>query len=211
MNQDIDRFVKDPSLLIELCRDVIDRIDCASDSANTGEKDAQLREIAKAVEKLERMGVPVPDALRKEKLRLACFVSTKSESMNALHGLLHELEKIVDVLKKRLGKQSSLPKKREKIRRNRSSDSAQTPRHELMHLILVSLKELGGSADCNEVLSLIEKKLQGKFLPGDLEDDDSFGVKWRHNVHWARLKLANDGDLIKHSPRGFWQLSKRQK
>ena len=64
MNRDIDRFVIDPSLLIELCRDVIDRIDCAPGKANTSEKEAQLREIAKAVEKLEKMGVPVPDTLR---------------------------------------------------------------------------------------------------------------------------------------------------
>ncbi|HHD63604.1 MAG TPA: hypothetical protein ENK96_04420 [Desulfobulbaceae bacterium] len=211
MNQDIDRFVKDPSLLIELCRDVIDRIDCGSNNSDTGEKEAQLREIAKAVEKLEKMGVPVPDPLRREKLRLATIVNTKSESRNALHHLLHELEKMVSDLRKRLWKEPSAPKRRVKIRRRCSSDPSQTPRQELMHLILVSLKELGGSADCNEVLQLIEKKLQGKFLPGDLEDDDNFGVKWRHNVHWARLKLANDGDLIKDSPRGFWQLSKRHK
>jgi hypothetical protein len=76
---------------------------------------------------------------------------------------------------------------------------------------LILLTELGGSAHCNDVLALMERKLQGRFFPGDLEDDDSFGVKWKHNAHWARLKLANDGVLIKDSPRGYWQLRKRLK
>jgi len=112
MDQDIDRYVKDPSLLIDLVRDVIDQIDCGSNNTDTGEKEAQLREIAKAVEKLEKMGVPVPDAFRKEKLRLASVVNNESESMNALGRLLHELEKIVEDLKKRLGKRSISPKKK---------------------------------------------------------------------------------------------------
>jgi hypothetical protein len=40
---DIDSFVKDPSLLIELCRDVIDQIDSGSDNSKVVEKEAQLR------------------------------------------------------------------------------------------------------------------------------------------------------------------------
>ena len=87
MSQDIDRFVKAPSLLIDLCRDVIDRIDCGSNNADTGEKEAQLREIAKAVEKLEKMDVPVPDALRAEKTRLAADLGTQSQTEQTLQHL----------------------------------------------------------------------------------------------------------------------------
>lgn len=64
MNQDIDCFVKDPRLLIDLVSDVIDRIDCELNNADTREKEAQLRESANAIEKLEKMGVPVPEPLR---------------------------------------------------------------------------------------------------------------------------------------------------
>ena len=39
---DIDRFMKEPSLLIELCREVIDQIDSGSDDPKAVEKEAQL-------------------------------------------------------------------------------------------------------------------------------------------------------------------------
>ena len=66
---EVERYVKDPSLLIELCREVIDRLDAGSNDDDTTAMEAQLREIARTIEKLEKMGVPVPDALRAEKTR----------------------------------------------------------------------------------------------------------------------------------------------
>lgn len=45
--QDIDRFVKDPSLLVELCREVIDELGASNDDSDVGEREAQLREIVK--------------------------------------------------------------------------------------------------------------------------------------------------------------------
>jgi len=44
---DIDEFIKDPSLLIELCREVIDEIVENSSDAEIEEKEAQLREISR--------------------------------------------------------------------------------------------------------------------------------------------------------------------
>ena len=82
---DIDRFVSDPGLLIELCREVIDQIEAGSEDPASQVKEAQLREIAKAVEKLEKMGVAVPDALRAEKTRLATELGSKSEACEAFN------------------------------------------------------------------------------------------------------------------------------
>ena len=87
---DIDHYVKDPSLLVELCREVIDRIDSGPDDPKSAEKEAQLREIAKAIEKLEKMGVPVPDALRGEKTRLAAELGIQAQAEQALHHLAEE-------------------------------------------------------------------------------------------------------------------------
>ena len=53
---DIDRFVKDPSLLVELCREVIEQLDASSEESAVAEQEAQLRAIAKAVEQLEKSG-----------------------------------------------------------------------------------------------------------------------------------------------------------
>ena len=54
MKESIDHYIKDPDLLIELCRNVIDGVDGTPPNSNTSEKEAQLREIARAVEHLEK-------------------------------------------------------------------------------------------------------------------------------------------------------------
>ena len=64
-SNEVERYVKDPSRLVELCREVIDRLDAEVDNSDTAAMEAQLREIARAIDKLEKLGVQVPDALRK--------------------------------------------------------------------------------------------------------------------------------------------------
>ncbi len=55
MNEDIDveLFVNNPSLLIELCREVIARIIRDRNDPEVSERETQLREIAKAIASLE--------------------------------------------------------------------------------------------------------------------------------------------------------------
>ena len=85
---DIDRFLKSPVLLIKLCREVIERIDGVPDKVKTAVKTTQLREIVKAVEKLEKAGVSVPNALRAEKTRLAVELDSKAEAKQHQMGTL---------------------------------------------------------------------------------------------------------------------------
>ena len=73
----IDRFIKDPSLLVELCREVIDEVAAGTGDSDVGERETQLREIAKAIERLEKAGVAVPDVLRGEKTRLAASLAVR--------------------------------------------------------------------------------------------------------------------------------------
>ena len=100
---DIDRFAKDPSLLVELCREVIELIDGEIGSEDGATMDAQLREIAKTVERLQKIDVVVPDGLRAEKIRLAAALGIKKESFLTLSLLQEGLEKVVKDLKIRLG------------------------------------------------------------------------------------------------------------
>ena len=46
-----ERFVKDPRLLIELCRKVVDQLVPGSDHGSAAEKEAQLREISRSIER----------------------------------------------------------------------------------------------------------------------------------------------------------------
>jgi hypothetical protein len=89
-DEQIERLVRDPSLLIRLCRDVIEQLEAQADSAEVSEKTAQLREISRTVERLEKAGVPVPDTVRSEKLRLASLLGVKADATQALAQLAGE-------------------------------------------------------------------------------------------------------------------------
>ena len=91
---EVDRYVKDPSLLLELCQEVIDRLDAGTETDDTAAMEAQLREIAKAIDKLDKIGVAVPDALRAEKTRLAAALGVNAEAVQVLNHLTDELEEL---------------------------------------------------------------------------------------------------------------------
>jgi hypothetical protein len=208
-DSDIDRFVKDPSLLIELCRDVIDRIDNRLDDPKAVEKEAQLKEIAKAIEKLEKMGVTVPDALRGEKTRLAAELGIQAQAEQALHHLADELEAILKDLNNRLGRGSGpSTAKKPRIKRSRSP---KTDKKVLRKYIIQALKKLGGRARVPDVIEEMGRHLEGKLLPGDLEWRESTGeYAWQNNAKWERYRMTQDGTLRSDSPRGYWELGEGQ-
>jgi hypothetical protein len=199
---DLDQLVKDPSLLIELCREVISRIDNGPGDPKAGEKEAQLREIAKAVEKLEKMGVSVPDSLRAEKTRLAADLVVKTKPSGALSLLVDEFEEILKELKGRI--KGVAPRKAQGER----STSPKTGRKILREHIIKALKKMGGRGLSSEVVALVGRQLEGKLLPGDMEWRDSANsYAWQHNVHWERFRMTQEGMLRTDSARGYWELN----
>jgi exonuclease VII small subunit len=208
-DSDIDRFVKDPNLLIELCRKVIDRMDSGTVDPKNGEKEAQLREIAKAVEKLEKMGVPVPDALRAEKTRLAAGLGIQAQAEQALQHLSDELAAILKSINTRLGRGSDPPTaKKPRVKRSRSP---KTNKDVLRKYIIQALKNLGGRARVSDVIEEMGRQLESKLLPGDMEWRDSTReYVWQNNAKWERYKMTQDGTLRSDSPRGYWELGEGQ-
>jgi len=203
---DIDRFVKDPSLLVELCREVIDQLDASSEDTAIPEKEAQLRAIAKAVEQLEKSGVTVPDPLRAEKIRLAGLLAVHTDATQTLAQLAEEFQEIVEDLRDRLSRNRLTP---EGKRRGRRSNEPKTPNRELRRLIIETLTARGGRARVSEVLADLERRLKGKLHPRDLVlRKDGKTIAWQNNAQWERLKMRQDGILRSDSPSGFWELVK---
>ena len=210
MPQNIDSFVKDPDLLIRLCRDVIDRIDCVPDDAKIRMKEAQLHEIAKAVEKLEKTGVPVPDALRAEKTKLVADLSTQTQSEKTLRHLAYGLNGISKYLNDRLGHGTDA--RNAKKPRARRSRTPKTDKMVLRRNIIKALRTLGGRAKVADVIEEMGRQLEGKLLPGDLEWRESTNeYAWQNNAKWERYKMTQDGTLRSDSPRGFWELAEERK
>lgn len=203
--RDVDRYVKDPSLLVDLCREVIEQLDSGDDSSEMDAMEAQLREISRTVERLERSSVPVPDVLRAEKTRLAAALCDKTGTA-ALHHLTEEFDEILKDLRTRLGQTGSNTKR--KRSRSKLSRSPKTDKKVLREQIIRALKKSGGRARLADVIEDMGRHLKGKLLPGDLElRQDGKTIAWINNAQWERLRMVRDGILSSDSPNGIWELT----
>ncbi|MDP2758921.1 MAG: hypothetical protein Q8O64_00755 [Sideroxyarcus sp.] len=207
MSEDADtgRFVKEPILLVELCREVIDQLDASSENTAVSEQEAQLRAIAKAVEQLEKSGVSVPDPLRAEKTRLVALLAMHTDAKQTLAQLAEEFQDILNDLRERLGQNTAAPEAKPRKRR---SKLPKTPQKELRQLIICALAARGGRARMSEVLADLGGQLGGKLLPGDLVyRQDGKTIAWQNNACWERMYMRRDGVLRSDSPQGIWELS----
>jgi hypothetical protein len=201
---DMDRFVKDPSVLVELCREVIEQLDERSDEAAVAEQEAQLRAIAKAVEQLEKSGVTVPDPLRAEKTRLTASLAVHADALEALAQLADEFQDILRDLRDRLGQKAASPQAKP---RGKRSKLPKTPQKMLREHIVRALKKLGDKARVSDVIEEMGRELEGKLLPGDtVWREATKECAWQNNAKWERFQMTQDGTLRRGSPRGIWEL-----
>ena len=201
---DIDGFVRDPSQVVELCRDVINQLDASSEEVAVAEQEAQLRAIAKAIEQLEKSGVGVPDPLRAEKTRLAAALAVHADAKQVLAQLADEFQDILKNLRERLGQSTTAPEAKP---RGKRSKLPKTPPAVLREYILQALKKLGGRARVPDVIEEMARQLEDKLLPGDtIWREATNEPAWRNNAKWERFMMTQDGTLRRDSPHGIWEL-----
>ena len=201
---DVVGFVKDPSQLVELCRDVIDQLDASSEDVAVAEQEAQLRAIAEAIEWLQKVSVPIPEPLRAEKTRLAAALAVHADARQALAQLADEFQGILKDLRERLGQNTTAPEAKP---RGKRSKLPKTPLAVLREHILQALKKLGGRARVPDVIEEMSRQLEGKLLPGDMVWREATNEPaWQNNAKWARFQMTQDGALRQGSPRGVWEL-----
>jgi len=196
-SSDIDQFIKDPSLIVVICKKVVEHL--YNDSKNIGaeEKEAKLREISRTIERLERSGISIPEALRCEKTRLAVSIGTKSEKLKLLHSLTDGLEIIISDLNIKLGR-CKISNNNSKLGITKRSRSPKTDKKVLREHIIKALKKFGGRARVTAVIEEMAHQLDGKLLPGDLEWRKSTNeYAWQNNAKWERFHMTQDGILRK--------------
>jgi hypothetical protein len=205
---DTERFVKDPGILVQLCREVIDQLHASSAAAVVTEQEAQLRAIARAVEQLEKSGISVPDPLRAEKTRLAASLSVHTDAKQALLQLAGDLQDVLTDLRDHLG-QNAVSVPTERKQRVKRSKTPKTPQKVLREHIVRARKKAGGKARASEVLEEIGRQMEGKLLRGDFAiRRDGKTIAWQNNACWERLRMRKDGTLRGDSPTGIWELAK---
>ncbi len=198
-------YLKDPSLLGELCRDVIEQLDSRSENGAVAEQDAQLRVITKAVEQLEKLGVAVPEPLRAEKTRLVAALAVHADAKQALEQLADEFQEIVKDLRDRLGQTTPPPPETKKgAKRPRLP---KTSKQVLRKHIVQALRTLGGRARVADVIAEMGRQLEGALLPGDtVWRESTKEPAWQNNAKWERFVMVQDGVLKQDSPHGVWEL-----
>jgi len=191
-----------------VCRETIERICNTPEDPNIGEKEAQLREIAKAITKLEKIQVPIPDALRAEKTKLAASLGGHNDVEQPLRLLADEFGKIVINIRSRLTSGNRTSSSKKKRTYGARSTLPKKPHGFYRDYIINALKKLGGKARVIDVLAEMERQLNGNLLPGDLElRKDGKTVGWRNTAQWERFIMVKEGILRSDSPNGIWELS----
>lgn len=73
--------------------------------------------------------------------------------------------------------------------------------------LLAVLDELGGRAPTREVLDALGERMADRLMPADHETLASGDVRWRNRAQFVRLRLIQQGDMQKDSPRGLWEIT----
>jgi restriction system protein len=85
-----------------------------------------------------------------------------------------------------------------------------TPQHEYRLPIVESLRDRHGSAETDDVLKAVFKKVELRLKRVDRELMENSGEpRWRLNARWERKSMALDGLLKPDSPHGLWELTEK--
>jgi len=196
----------EPEALVEIVKETVRHL--IQQRPDTTEQEKQLQEVARAISRLEQMGMTVPDALRQLKMELAAKAGQGHKIEQQLKIMASGLAETLREIEKALGRSSGdQQEKRQRTRRQSDTDLPLTPQKEFENYIIQILKERGGSAQAKKVLDAIATMMEGKFLPGDLTPHATGVPMWRNRAAWERLEMVKKGILRSNSRRGYWELN----
>jgi len=201
---EVECYVKDPSLLVGLCREVIERLADGVDNSKTAAMETQLREIAKTIDNLDKLRVAVPEPLRAEKTRLAAVLGVQEKRIQALKFLTSELELL-------LRKVKGQPVKNAATCKTERTYFDRLSRKIIRETVIIVLRALGGKATRANVFIEMEKLLKDQFLPADLHWIESTRTyAWQNSTAGERKKMINEG-IMRESSLGVWELSEEHR
>jgi hypothetical protein len=104
LTEQIDLYINAPSLLLDLLNGVIKAMDTQRKSMELDEREKQLQEIARTIDKLEQAKVSVPDELRKLKVGLVSELAIRDETNELMEELADGLDDALQELNNFLGR-----------------------------------------------------------------------------------------------------------
>jgi hypothetical protein len=208
---DIEKYIESPESLLALCQDIVNKLDQKRKGSDLDVQERQLREISNTIDKLERAGVSVPDELRALKTGLLAKLSVREETRITLENLADGFEAILKDMGRLIEKDNTGKTITRRTYQGSRSKKPKTDRHLLRQEIIKALQKFGGRAQVHRVLEEMEKQLNGRLLPRDLESLKDGSIVWQNSAQWERFHMIKEGILKDNSPHGIWELSEVRK
>ncbi|MBN2208325.1 MAG: hypothetical protein JW759_03410 [Candidatus Coatesbacteria bacterium] len=164
-------------------------------------KRAELEELSRSIQRSESKGLHVSDELRGRRSSLVSELALSDEAKAAML----EIGKPLDEMRSRfpgLALTIGTIYRRQPIHSGPPFTSSWTLREQ----IIMALRALGGRARARDVIEWVEKSLEGRLTPRDLETGAWSQIAWRHNARVQRGFMVRVGILREDSPRGIWEL-----
>jgi hypothetical protein len=207
---DTENYIENPDVLVTLCETVLNELLASVNDTELIEKNTQLSEVSRSIDKLEKLSIGIPDELRNLKISLLTEVEVQIKTKAKVEEILVGLKGIIKIVESTFFTEH--PNKKGTRKRYPKSNLPHTNKKVYRPEIIDALKVLGGSGSNKQVLAIIAKRMKDKFLPGDIEKRGSGGMQvWQNNVHWERNAMREDGILQSGSARGIWELSEEYK
>jgi len=102
---------------------------------------------------------------------------------------------------------TSRPNRKTSSKRTRAPAGALLPEESYELPLLMALVGLGGSGPSREVIDRVGAALDGKLTELDRESLKSGGIRWQSRVQFVRLRLIEQGLMLKDTGRGIWAIS----
>jgi hypothetical protein len=95
----------------------------------------------------------------------------------------------------------------QKAKRTRLPNGSLLPETEYDRPLLETLIEHGGSASSRVLIDAVGVKVKDRLTDLDKENLPSGGIRWENRLQFVRLRLIEEGLMIKESGRGVWAIS----
>lgn len=171
-------------------------------------KKTQLQAISDTIQKLEISGVPVPQQLVQLRNQLTSELSEFDNPDEILLFIADELSRTIEQIRGIGSDQRHAKSYTYKGRIDRNIPT--TPRPELRIVLIEVLNELNGRGTVHEIIRRMESRLKPRLTPADFETLEDGEPRWQKNVQWLRYRMTLNGEMKNNSPRGIWELSRKE-
>lgn len=203
-----DVFIKEPKLLIEIVTEIIQHMSNILNDDECKNRQAQLFEISKAIERLETSGIKVPDELRSLKSSLLDITNRYGNTKDEFNYIINGLKELIT---KRPSNNLPNPEVTNTRKRSYNGKRLLADKNQLASDIIEVLEYAGGSMRVKDAFDMLQIKLGDRLSPDDFETNNSGHVIWENQVHWIRHNLVKLGVFKNNSERGMWELSENYK